>query len=217
MWVQSQILRQWHEIRALQGSITTYIFCKTLPDFARDESSNNDFENCSEISAVNLPWHFAFSNFYVFHSTLLRMLQEGLNMVKYGFSSHTSLVCYGPSRWSRGRSLRMIICKRPVPSYYHLQEVGPFGLSFVRGPSIQMIICKRPVPWDDHLQEAGPFEWPFAGGRSLQMIICKRLVPLDDHLQVAGPSGSSLARGWSLRMIVFISSCCCCCWCRWAR
>ena len=52
-WVQSQILRQWLEIKALQGSKTTSAFCKIrLPNFAQDESSNHDSKNCSEISAV---------------------------------------------------------------------------------------------------------------------------------------------------------------------
>ena len=52
-WVQSQILRQWLEIKALQGSKTTSAFCKIrLPNFAQDESSNHDSENCSEIRPV---------------------------------------------------------------------------------------------------------------------------------------------------------------------
>ena len=52
-WVQSQILRQWLEIKALQGSKTTSAFCKIrLPNFAQDESSNHDFKNCSEIRRV---------------------------------------------------------------------------------------------------------------------------------------------------------------------
>ena len=53
MWVQSQIRRQWLEIGVLQDFKTTSAFCKLrLPNFARDESSNHDSENCSEISAV---------------------------------------------------------------------------------------------------------------------------------------------------------------------
>ena len=72
------------------------------------------------------------------------------------------------SRWSfaRGRSLRMIICKRP---------------------SLRMINCKKPAPPDDHLQEADPSGWSFSRGLSLRMIICKR--PPDNHLQEAGLSG----------------------------
>ena len=53
MWVQSQIWRQWLEIGVLQDFKTTSAFCKLrLPNFARDESSNQSSENCSEISAV---------------------------------------------------------------------------------------------------------------------------------------------------------------------
>ena len=53
MWVQSQIWRQWLKIGVLQGSKTTYAFCKIhLTNFAKDESSNHDSENCSEIRLV---------------------------------------------------------------------------------------------------------------------------------------------------------------------
>ena len=53
MWVQSQIWRQWLEIRVLQGFKTTSAFCKIrLPNFAQDETSNHDYENRSKISAV---------------------------------------------------------------------------------------------------------------------------------------------------------------------
>ena len=53
MWVQSKTWRQWLKIGVLQGSKTTSAFCKLrLPNFAQDESSNHDSENCSEISAV---------------------------------------------------------------------------------------------------------------------------------------------------------------------
>ena len=76
----------------------------------------------------------------------------------------------GTSGWSfaNGQPLRMIICKRPVPSDDHLQEACPFGWSFARGRPLQMIICKRPAPPDDHLQEAGPFGWSFDPFRSLE-------------------------------------------------
>ena len=52
-----------------------------------------------------------------------------------------------PSRWSfaRGRSLQMIICKRPANSDDHLQEAILSGWSFARGWSIQMIICSCPL------------------------------------------------------------------------
>ena len=53
LWRQSQILRKWPKIRAFQGSKSDSAFCKIrLPNFARDESSNHDFENCSKISSV---------------------------------------------------------------------------------------------------------------------------------------------------------------------
>ena len=53
MWVQSQIWRQWLKIGVLQGSKISSAFCKIcLPNLARDESSNHDSQNCSEISAV---------------------------------------------------------------------------------------------------------------------------------------------------------------------
>ena len=53
MWVQSKTWRQWLKIGVLQGSKTTSAFCKLrLPNFAQDESSNHDSENCFEISAV---------------------------------------------------------------------------------------------------------------------------------------------------------------------
>ena len=60
--------------------------------------------------------------------------------------------------WSfaRGRSIWMIICKKPVHPDDHLQKAGPSGWSFARGRSIQMIICKRPVHPDDYLQKACP-------------------------------------------------------------
>jgi hypothetical protein len=53
LWRQSQILRKWPKIRAFQGSKSDSAFCKIrLPNFAGDESSNHDFENCSKISSV---------------------------------------------------------------------------------------------------------------------------------------------------------------------
>ena len=63
------------------------------------------------------------------------------------------------SSFARGRPLRMIICKRPVPQDHHLQEAGPSGWPFARGRSLRIIICKRPVPLDHRLQEAGPSFW----------------------------------------------------------
>ena len=55
MWVQSQIVQQWLENGALQGSKTASALCKTrLLKFAKDQSSKCDFKNCSEISAVTL-------------------------------------------------------------------------------------------------------------------------------------------------------------------
>ena len=43
--------------------------------FAQDESSKHDFKNCSKNKCCdvvqNLPSTFAFSNFYVFYSTVL--------------------------------------------------------------------------------------------------------------------------------------------------
>ena len=85
-------------------------------------------------------------------------------------------------RWLGWRGWRMIICKRPVPPYDHLQEARSSGWSFARGQILWMIICKWPVPPNDHLQEAGSSGWSFAKGRILWMIICKRPDPLDDHL-----------------------------------
>ena len=63
-----------------------------------------------------------------------------------------------PSRWSfaRGRSLWIIICKRPALPDDHLQEASLSGSSFARGRPFRMTICKRPVPLDHHLQEASP-------------------------------------------------------------
>ena len=89
----------------------------------------------------------------------------------------------GRPRWSfaSGRSLQVIISKRPVPSGDDLQEAGPSEWPFARGRSLRMIICKRP---------------------SILMIICKRPVHPGDHLQEAGPSGWSLARGQSIRMTI---------------
>ena len=104
------------------------------------------------------------------------------------FSNITSLC---PYRWSfsRGQSLRMIICKRLSSSNDHFQWADPLGWSVARGQCLRMIICKR---------------------RSFWIIICKRPFPSDDHLQEASPFGQSFARSWSLRMIVFITRCCCC-------
>ena len=74
-----------------------------------------------------------------------------------------------PSGWSfaRGRSLRMIICKRPVLLHNHLQEAGPPEWSFARGQPLRMIICKRQAPLNGHLQEAGPSGLSFARGGPL--------------------------------------------------
>ena len=96
------------------------------------------------------------------------------------------------SGWSliRGRSLQVIICKRPVHPDDHLWEAGPSRWSFARSRSIGMAICTKPLPPDDHLQEAGPSEWPIARGRSL-----------DDHLEEAGSSYWSIAEGPSIRVI----------------
>ena len=65
------------------------------------------------------------------------------------------------SGWSisRGRPLRMIICKRRDPWDNHLQEAGSSWWSFARGRILRLIICKWSVPLDDHLEEAGPSEW----------------------------------------------------------
>ena len=108
------------------------------------------------------------------------------------FSNITSLC---PYRWSfsRGRSLQMIICKRPVPSDDHFQEAELFGWSFSTGRSLGMISCEGPVPSDDHV---------LLKRRSFWIIICKRPFPSDDHLQEASPFGQLFARSWSLQMII---------------
>ena len=56
---KSQILRQWLEIGVFRGYKTASAFYNLLlPDFARDEWFNHDYENCSEISA--LTWFIIF-------------------------------------------------------------------------------------------------------------------------------------------------------------
>ena len=56
--------------------------------------------------------------------------------------------------FARGRPLRMIICKRPVPPNDHLKEACPSRWLFARGWPIRMIIC--------NLQDASPSRWSFA-------------------------------------------------------
>ena len=58
-----------------------------------------------------------------------------------------------PGQWSfaRGRSLQMIICKRPDPLDDHLQVAGSSRWSFESGRILRMIICERPDYPDDHL------------------------------------------------------------------
>ena len=69
----------------------------------------------------------------------------------------------------------MIICKRPVPPDYHLQEARFSGWSFARGRILWMIICKWPVPPNDHMQAAGSSRWSFANSRPTKSIATKSL------------------------------------------
>ena len=94
--------------------------------------------------------------------------------------------------FAKGRSIRMIICKRPAYLDDHLQEASPPKRSFARGWWIWIIICKRSSHPDDHLQNADPS----------RMIICERLVHHNDHLQEVSQSGWSFARGRSILMII---------------
>ena len=74
-----QILRQWHEIRVLQDSKTTSAFCKkTFAWFGTRRIIQSWFQKlfwnqCCDV-VQNLPGIFAFSNFYVFHSTLISIM-----------------------------------------------------------------------------------------------------------------------------------------------
>ena len=88
--------------------------------------------------------------------------------------------CGSWQRWLGWQVWRIFICKRPVRSDDHFQEVGLSRWLFVRGRSIQMIIWKRPDLRDDHVQVAGSFGW---------------------HLQEAGSFDLSIASGLSIRMI----------------
>ena len=185
----SETLRRLWVLHPTFGDIVTHWF--HLQNFPKLDQVNSANLLCDCLFCSNVAPHWLL---------LLIVPWEGSNMVKYGCSSHTSLVS--------------------VPTDYHLQEAGPFRWSFARGQSLWMIICNGPIPWDDQLREASAFEWSFARGGpfglsfarglSLEIIICKRPVPSDNHLQEADPFRWSFARGRSLRMIVFISRCCCC-------
>ena len=169
----SETLRRLWVLHPTFGDIVTHWFhLQNFPKLDQVNSANLLFDLCLFCSNVAPHWLL-----------LLIVPWEGSNMVKYGCSSHTSLVSVptddhlqeaGPFRWSfaTGRSLGMISCERPVPLNdhlqeavlldYHLQEAFPLRSSFARGQSLRTIICKKLIPSDDHLLEAGPFEWSFS-------------------------------------------------------
>ena len=69
MWDQSQTLPQWLEIRPKLA----LLFGKMFAQFRKRRIIQSWFQNvfwnqCCDV-VHNLPWHFAFSNLYVFHPT----------------------------------------------------------------------------------------------------------------------------------------------------
>ena len=98
MWFQFQILRQWLEIGALQGSQTASAFCNThLPKFAQSWFRKLFRNQCCDVVST-----FAFSNFYVFHSTLIILhlgCRKGLDSLPTSF---LDLLC---STWNMYRLL----------------------------------------------------------------------------------------------------------------
>ena len=84
MWDQSQTLPQWLEIRPKLA----LLFGKMFAQFRKRRIIQSWFQNvfwnqCCDV-VHNLPWHFAFSNLYVFHSILLvRSSQIGFKMYTF--------------------------------------------------------------------------------------------------------------------------------------
>ena len=84
--------RKWLEIGASRGSKSTSAFCKIcLSNLAKDESSNHNSENCSEISAVT--WFGIFFRF--------------LKIATFIF--FTPPYCTLSTYWGRGRRITTIV------------------------------------------------------------------------------------------------------------
>ena len=92
MWDQSQTLPQWLEIRPKLA----LLFGKMFAQFRKRRIIQSWFQNvfwnqCCDV-VHNLPWHFAFSNLYVFHSILLvRSSQIGFKMYTFEVFMWSSL------------------------------------------------------------------------------------------------------------------------------
>ena len=92
MWDQSQTLPQWLEIRPKLA----LLFGKMFAQFRKRRIIQSWFQNvfwnqCCDV-VHNLPWHFAFSNLYAFHSILLvRSSQIGFKMYTFEVFMWSSL------------------------------------------------------------------------------------------------------------------------------